>query len=297
QNPQRPRKPPFADYPTIKILTPPQGEQLTKPNLTGRFSPKIDEWCFTYCSQSINGRVHGKEPLCRTLCIRKVFPHEVRNILSFKHHRSIDTDGKARYPLPSEGQPENVPKLLGGKQGDDPDEKPHQLRKPENTKYWDEGWYVWTGKGRFAMQEKTETMVLDLEQQQRMEALKEQKRQEAATEKNKQANDQQLEGLRRKNWGYVIPRNPSSDVSSDSLLVPLPPDFPPFWERINKLLAPSTRVLGIFRDSIVSGEQKKFAVRVWEKAWTDEPFILASRTFTRAYERWKENEDDRKKDS
>jgi len=192
------------------------------------------------------------------------------------------------------------PSFLAAKQDDDPDEKPHQLRKSENAKYWDEGWYAWTGKGRFAMQEKTETMLLDLEQQQRMETLKEQKRQEAAMEKDKQTNDplQQLEGLRRnRNWGYVVPRNPSPGVGPDSLLVPLPPDFPPFWDRINKLLAPATRVLGIFHDSIVSGEQKKFAMRVWEKAWTDEPFILASRTFTRAYERWKENEDDRKKDS
>ena len=68
-------------------------------------------------------------------------------------------------------------------------------------------------------------------------------------------------------------------------------------DRIHKLLGPTSRALGIFRDSLVSGEQRKFALRVWEKAWTDEPFILASRTFTRAYERWKENEDDRKKDS
>jgi len=81
------------------------------------------------------------------------------------------------------------------------------------------------------------------------------------------------------------------------LLLPIPPDFPPFWERINKLLAPTFRVLSILRESVVSGEQKQFASKVWDKAWTDEPFVLASRTFTRVYERWKENEDERKKDS
>lgn len=90
--------------------------------------------------------------------------------------------------------------------------------------------------------------------------------------------------------------------SSQSLLVPLPPDFPPFLERINKLLAPSFRVLGIVRDSIKSGEQSQFAQRVWDKAWTDEPFLLASKTFTGAYERWKEkdetaDEEDDKKNS
>lgn len=77
----------------------------------------------------------------------------------------------------------------------------------------------------------------------------------------------------------------------------LPPDLPPIWERINKLLAPSHRALSILRESIVSGEQRDFALRVWEKAQTNEPFILAQRTVSKAYERWKERpaaDDDRK---
>ena len=82
--------------------------------------------------------------------------------------------------------------------------------------------------------------------------------------------------------------------------MPLPPDIPPFWERINKLLAPSYKVLSIFHESLISGEQKNFAGRVWEKTWSSEPFILASRTFSATYERWKDrdvqaDEDDGKK--
>ena len=77
---------------------------------------------------------------------------------------------------------------------------------------------------------------------------------------------------------------------SHSLLVPLPPDFPPFWDRINKLLAPTRKVLEITRESITSGEQRQFALRVWEKAGTKEPFILARRTIDRAYELWKDRE-------
>jgi hypothetical protein len=80
-------------------------------------------------------------------------------------------------------------------------------------------------------------------------------------------------------------------------LLPIPPEIPPFWDRINKLLKPTFRALGLLRESVVSGEQKQFALRVWDKAWTDEPFILAGRTFTSVYDRWKENEDERKKDS
>ena len=75
--------------------------------------------------------------------------------------------------------------------------------------------------------------------------------------------------------------------SSLSLLVPLPPDFPSIFSKINKFLQPTYRVLSIMHESFASGEQKQFALRVWEKAKTDEPFILAKRTLAYAYEEWK----------
>ncbi|KAJ4471600.1 hypothetical protein J3R30DRAFT_3527068 [Lentinula aciculospora] len=134
QQQTQPRGPAFAKWPTVKIFMPPQG----------RFSPKRDEWCITYCTQSITGRIHAAQPSCTTLCIRKVFEHEVRNVTGFKRHEmnvmgddddtveaagSKDKDkgvpednGKGRkvvrkkavYALPPEGQPENVPKIFGG---------------------------------------------------------------------------------------------------------------------------------------------------------------------------------------
>lgn len=139
---------------------------------TGRFSPKFDEWCFTYCSQTVSGRIHSREPNCRSICIRKVFPHEVRNVLSFKRHQSVGADGKARYPLPSEGQSANLPRVLGGTPKDDSEDAP-KVPTAGPTKYWDEGWYVWTGKGRFAGMEKIEKMILDLPLQQKLEKIRE----------------------------------------------------------------------------------------------------------------------------
>jgi hypothetical protein len=70
-------------------------------------------------------------------------------------------------------------------------------------------------------------------------------------------------------------------------LVPLPPDFPSIFEKIDKFLQPTYHVLDIMHESFASGEQKQFALRVWEKAKTDEPFILAQRTIAHAYEQWK----------
>ena len=88
--------------------------------------------------------------------------------------------------------------------------------------------------------------------------------------------------------------------SSPSILIPLPPDVSSIWEKVEKLLAPSNRALGILHESVVSGEQKAFALRVWEKARSEEPFILAKRTIAHTYAQWKkrdESEDDQKKGS
>lgn len=175
---QRTRKPPLADWPTIKILTPPKGNfpssspaKLTL--LTGRFSPKTDEWCLTYCSQSITGRIHSKEPFCKSICIRQVFPHEVKNVIAFKNHRNVAPDGKAKYPLPPEGQPANIPRYLGGKSAEDGDARESNVDGP---KMWDEGWYLWTSHSRLAIHEKTDTMLMDLEQQRRLAEHWEQRR-------------------------------------------------------------------------------------------------------------------------
>lgn len=50
--------------------------------MIGMQSPRTDERCFTYCSQSISGRAHGQNPFCRSLCIRRIFAHEVRHLLA-----------------------------------------------------------------------------------------------------------------------------------------------------------------------------------------------------------------------
>ncbi|GLB37765.1 hypothetical protein LshimejAT787_0408160 [Lyophyllum shimeji] len=277
---RQPRKPPLADWPTIKILTPPKG----------RFSPKTDEWCLTYCSQTVSGRFYGKEPFCRSVCIRRVFPHEVKNIISFKTHRNIGPDGKALYPLPSEGQPANVPRFLGGKPVEDSEASPRKS-SPEPVKHWDEGWYLWTTRSRLAIHEKTDSMMMDLERQQKVNKRYEERREIWEDYQDHLANQAEGDnGEPNKWWGPIVPPRPLPDFRSQSLMVPLPPEFPPFWDRINKLLAPSRKVLQIFAESITSGEQRQFAERVWEKAWTNEPFILASRTFTQAYERWRDRE-------
>ena len=87
--------------------------------------------------------------------------------------------------------------------------------------------------------------------------------------------------------------------SSLSLLVPLPPDFPSIFEKIHKFLQPTYKVLNIMHESIASGEQKQFALQVWQKIKSDEPFVLARHVLAYSYEQWKQwpPEEDDKKDS
>jgi hypothetical protein len=144
--------------------------------ILGPASQQTDEWCLTYCSQTVSGRIRNREPYCRSLCVRKVFPHEIRNILAFKAHKKLDSTGKATYPLPAEGQPANLPRIFGGKRPEDPEDPHANARPKEPSKTWDEGWYLWTGKGRMAAHQKLESMSLDFERQQRVVAMRAKRR-------------------------------------------------------------------------------------------------------------------------
>lgn len=159
----------------------------------------------TYCSQSISGRIHSKEPKCRSICLRKVFPHEVQNIVSFKKHENVGPDGKAKYPLPMEGQPINLPRLLGGTSNSDSEDHP----KPPVTKYWDEGWYLWTSPSRWAFLQKTDMMMQDFQKQKETELKHESRRevwhdyQEHLKRGVSGVADQQSQF-----WGPIVPPRP-----------------------------------------------------------------------------------------
>jgi len=236
--------------------------------------------------------------------VRKVFPHEVRNIVSYKAHRNADAEGKASYPLPLEGQPASLPRLLGGKAPDNEDD-PRPSPLPNNT--WQEGTYFWTSTSMPATLEKLRMMNLDLEKQGHVQTMQSQR-----AEVWQDYDDRVKQGTSRRDLaarygkqakGPVMPVPPlvSEAERAKSMLLRIPPEWPSLSERIGKLLAPSKHALAIFRESLMSGEQRDFAFRVRDKALTGEPWDLASKTITKAYERWKSrepaDEDDSKKGS
>jgi len=174
------------------------------------------------CSQSINGRVHGKDPECRSICIRRVFAHEVRNVINFKEHKNIGPDGKARYPLPAEGQAANLPRILGGPPKEEDSEDGHSAPVTLPTKHWDEGYYFWTGKGHWTMLNKTLSMTMDLRQQQNSQTKQARRREiwQDYQQHLKQSGGQQVgerDPASDKWWGPIVPPKPIPDTRCDRL--------------------------------------------------------------------------------
>ncbi|KAK0472309.1 hypothetical protein EDD18DRAFT_1231775 [Armillaria luteobubalina] len=251
-------------------------QQPQRTPFTGRFSPKTDEWCITYCTQTVKGRFNSQEPSCRSLCIRRIFAHEVRNIVSFRRHQ--------------DGQPVNMPRYLGGKGSTDTDDEPTpQPERSRGTKYWDEGWYLWTSSSHISSVEKIQMMKEHYKEQRKATWQEYQQ----FIERNAQPVHSPLpDGEHNKWWGAIVPPPPIPiHRESHSLLIPLPP---------HKLLQPTRRVLTIFRDSLVAGEHLTFAGMVWRKAWTKEPYFLVRRTLDTARDMWKgagKDDNDDEKDS
>ncbi|KAJ7690753.1 hypothetical protein B0H17DRAFT_1064680 [Mycena rosella] len=278
----------FANLPTLKVIEPPKGT----------FSTRNDQWCLTYCSQNVSGRIHNKAPWCRSVCIRKVFSHEVRNILQFKSHREVDADGKARYPLPKEGQPINLPRYLGGKPTDDPE---HGRKSPADIKYWDEGWYLWKTNSFLGVYSSIHMMPKTLEAQGLEESQKKAKRQ-LYKEYQEFLRSGQPRTQENKWLGPIVPPNFGPDPAPESLLVHIPLDSGPLFEPIYNVLAPAQHSLQLFHENWSAGNYQKFAQRVWNKTWTGEPITLASRACNFGYEQWKNknkgpDEDDKEKEA
>ncbi|KAJ3896385.1 hypothetical protein GG344DRAFT_36763 [Lentinula edodes] len=291
----QPRGPAFAKWPTVKIFMPPKG----------RFSPKRDEWCLTYCTQSITGRIHAAQPSCTTLCIRKVFEHEVRNVAGFKRHDMI-VRKTAVYPLPAEGQPENVPRVLGGAESS----KSHSLSSTTSsssttlipttttstptvkTRSWSPGYYLFTSTTIYGTFEHLASMSRDLPRQVARQKMMESMKREWVEYQEWAERIQREEASEIMSTGRKRPPQPLPDYLSSTLLVPVPPASisqlsSHILTPISKFLKPSGRALELLGNDLQGGIFQQFASRVYTKAQTDEPAKLARRSWERLLEAWK----------
>ncbi|ETW74928.1 hypothetical protein HETIRDRAFT_423532 [Heterobasidion irregulare TC 32-1] len=177
--------------PSVKLFIPPKGP----------FSPQISERCFTYSSQTARGRTLGEEPWSRTVCIRRVFNHEVRRQLDPRWRHPLDPF-KAVVPLDIPLPPESRTPISGFLAGPAAPSSPSPNSstspppsrapfspstsistsardtsgaEPPHQKYWEPGYYLWLSRSRHATQEHMDLMSRSLTQQ----AVYERQKQEA----------------------------------------------------------------------------------------------------------------------
>ncbi|KAF8496426.1 hypothetical protein F5888DRAFT_1703799 [Russula emetica] len=253
----------FVDrIPSIRLSVPPRG----------RFSPATSEGCITYCSQSHFGRAHGNEPKCYTLCLRRIFNHEVNRVLtSVNYGPNIKSPTvSANIPLPQEANT-----TLGQYFSDSPGARATTPEHPENSqRHWQEGYYVWLSRSRQAASEHMSHMKRDLFQQ-------------AAYEHSKAMWARAVrEG--RQNEFYRTPEahmfgsewtaNMNEDILSPPyrrMLFPLSTPAPELRRIISKYLAPTSIILTTLQESFTSGDQVKFAHRMRESIEEGAPWALA----------------------
>ncbi|KAF8551986.1 hypothetical protein OG21DRAFT_1466443 [Imleria badia] len=254
----------FVHSPLISLSRPPPG----------KVPDKMDEMCLTYSFQTARGRSQNHEPKTYSICLRKVYPHEVTDYLLGKGWRTQQTNN---IPLPPEGQPIQERYLDESEASTKPDE--------DETRYWEQGWYLWTTSSNKNAVEKLLLMSQSLKSQDRYLQDKFHK------EKDEQIEQMWIEHLRgriRVELDGTLSSVPPPDYLQyhwqSSSLTQIPSSLRPLFDPMRRLLAPTAKVLDIFRRSFESGSQREFARRVLEKGHSAEPFILGRRFCKKAWE-------------
>ncbi|KAI0090874.1 hypothetical protein BDY19DRAFT_905111 [Irpex rosettiformis] len=252
---------------------------------------EASERCFMYCSQSLRGRASHEEPWCRTICIRKVFKPELRGTI-IATGQEIDV----KIPLPPEGQKGAhfmksffglKPSQDGDKDGDSDWTAIANNPNLKDVETWRPGWYLYMSK-RFVP---AVTEIGSME-----DTL-------WKTQRGRMAKTGYLKKYSKKSLKEVVEKEPDllpnleEDItrsleSEGSIIIPLPPPFPTVSESMKKMFEPTFKILTQTHESITSGRQMQLAERLWEKAQTRDPFILARNVVQKAWKTWQNVEDD-----
>jgi len=199
-------------------------------------------------------------------------------------------------PLPPEGQPEQA--VTNG-----------QVNGvgAKDVKNWEEGWYLWTTKSRWASQERMDTMQLDLEQQTKWMRKKEASEKQRMLEAESAAQGYQVPSVpqRDQTVGTLKPTSQSgvttelpkfSEFTSQSRLIPLSPLPSEIYSLMQKsyghIFNPTSRILDSLRDSVINGTQLELAHTMWEKARAGDAFVLVKNVLETTKEKLKELGDD-----
>ncbi|TFK51124.1 hypothetical protein OE88DRAFT_1735827 [Heliocybe sulcata] len=275
EDPRRAAQSVWTYIPYVYVLRPPGGKHARK----------TDERCFIYCSQTVAGRTYRHTPWCRSICLRKVFMHEVYKVLSVADHKSTKPEVvpvQQQIPLPREGQ--NIASFFSSTVDEDMEDAPIKKGKGKEVRYWDKGWYFWYSRDPWAAREKISTMAMTLDHQAHWEGHKT----SVNVKWSKSDPENRAEGPDA--WRKVGPAPargvpPFPDLIGETLLIPVEyPSLEPLKRRLGNVLAPTGKVLALLQGHIKTGAFLELKDRAWEKAKGPEPWILARNTLQRGRE-------------
>jgi len=202
-----------------------------------------------------------------------------------------------KFPLPAEGQPDGavIDGIVGGP---DVDGRP----SARDVRFWEEGWYVWMTKSRWATQEKMDLMLFDLERQTKWMRAKEMD-ERAWFESEVQ---RVRENVRNSNYpeatdgnqGALPPamvpddyqdhygpaRHPYPNIAMESRLIRVPSSLPSMDVYMRRIFSPTEHLFSILRDSIESGTQRDLVLRMWDTTKSGAPFVLAKNVVRRCWD-------------
>jgi len=183
----------------------------------------------------------------------------------------LDASVEVKYLLPPEGQrtkrESGAISLKNASEdilADDAPSSSSSSKDEDKERNWEPGWYLWSTKSRWAVQEHIDMMKLDLKTQEDWRKYKDQ-----VNKTSKIVNggfELSDDHVSRKEW--------YPDISESTLLVPIPPPHILIGTAIHNYLEPTRNLLNILHESINSGHQQDLAKRMLEKAQTPEPWIL-----------------------
>ncbi|TFY65430.1 hypothetical protein EVG20_g5590 [Dentipellis fragilis] len=274
-------------------------------NAVGALSPRTSERCFTYCSQSVVGRTTHHKPWCCSLCIRRVFPHEVerRTRVSQPHARTAAAAAEtgAKIPMPPESRTTLGTFLSSPKVPTTADQDPSVPAPPHNhaphphsntespstsedgnqPQYWQPGTYIWITRSAPETVDHIQLMQLSLEEQEKYQVEIARRRLEANEKwRQEMRKREQMVMLWPPKLMTMAPEMPFPEmISPATILLPLAP-----WTyvdamsaRITKYLQPTHKLVRDLQLSFEQGHQQDLAKELWNRGLSS-PWNFAVRS-------------------
>ena len=219
----------------------------------------------------------------------------------------IEASVPVKYKLPAEGQPGRSrragPSSLQDVSGVDADEdSPSTSRQggsssgandEDKVRYWEPGWYLWSTTSRWATQEQMDMMSKNLKWQSDWQKYKanvndnHKKRQGKGEDEVDDKGKERVKGPRvRQSFPDLTcaklspPDAPFTNFglwcySENTWLVPVPPPHLLLGNAIENYMIPTFKLMALVRGTFDDGRQQELCARMWEKAQTREPWIVA----------------------